>query len=56
MYNSNPEPMTTLAIRIPVWLKEQLIAYAAEKRRSVSDVVRAAVEQTCIIDTKRGGE
>ena len=52
MYNSNPEPMTTLAIRIPVWLKEKLQEYAMAKRRSVSDVVRAAVEEKCIIKEK----
>lgn len=47
MYNSNPEPMTTVTIRIPTWLKDDVIKKAADVHRSMSEVVRLALEEYC---------
>ena len=56
LYNSNPEPMTTITIRLPVWMKERVLQEAQKHRRSASDIVRNALEAQLVIEDKQGGE
>lgn len=44
MYNSRPEPMTRIGLRLPEWLKERIAQEATRQRRSTSDVVRVILE------------
>ncbi len=44
MYNSKPEPMITITVRMPRWLKERINEEAQEQRRSASDIIRLALE------------
>ena len=44
MYNSKPEPMTRVGLRLPGWLRDKVTAEAEKQRRSISDVVRVILE------------
>ena len=56
LYNSNPEPMTTITIRLPVWMKERVLQEAQKHRRSAKKKVRNALEAQLVIEDKQGGE
>lgn len=48
--------MTTITIRLPVWMKERVLQEAQKHRRSASDIVRNALEAQLVIEDKQGGE
>ena len=54
MYNSKPEPMTRVGLRLPVWLRDKVTAEAEKQRRSISDVVRVILEDYFARKTKSG--